>query len=35
MSVRRIVKWGTLTAAACSLYYLRGDIRRYVKMKRM
>jgi hypothetical protein len=35
MSVAKIVKWGTLTATAFSLYYLRGDIRRYIKMKRM
>ena len=35
MSVRKIVKWGSLAATIYSLYYFRGDIQRYVKMKRM
>jgi hypothetical protein len=31
----KIVKWGTLAATIYSLFYFRGDIQRYVKMKRM
>ncbi len=35
MSVKNAVKWGTMAATICSLYFFRGDIQRYVKMKRM
>ena len=35
MSVAKIVKWGTFAATVCSVYYFRGDLKRYVKMKRM
>jgi hypothetical protein len=35
MSVGTVVKWGTIAATLASLYYFRGDIQRYVKMKRM
>jgi hypothetical protein len=35
MSVGRIVKWSTLSATIGMLFYFRGDIQRYVKMKRM
>jgi hypothetical protein len=35
MSVAKIVKWGSLAATLYSVYFLRGDIKRYVKMKRM
>ncbi len=38
MSVTKTVKWGSLAATAAtvySLYYFRGDIKRYIKMKRM
>jgi hypothetical protein len=35
MSVGKAVKWGTIAATFYSLYFFRGDIRRYVKMKRM
>jgi hypothetical protein len=31
----RIVKWGTIAAAMYSLFYFRGDIQRYAKMKMM
>jgi hypothetical protein len=31
----KIVKWGSLGAGVLMLVYFRGDIRRYVKMKRM
>ncbi len=31
----KIVKWGSLAAVVCSLFYFSGDIKRYVKMKRM
>ncbi len=35
MSVAKVVKWGSLAATFCSVFYFRGDIKRYVKMKRM
>ncbi len=35
MSLGKIVKWGTLSATIGVLVYFRGDIQRYVKMKRM
>lgn len=35
MSVRKVVKWGSLAAAFYSLYYFRGDLNRYIKMKMM
>jgi hypothetical protein len=31
----KIVKWSTLGAGVFMLVYFRGDIQRYVKMKRM
>ena len=31
----KIVKLGTLAAAVYGLYYFRGDLQRYVKMKMM
>ena len=31
----KIVKWGSIAAALYTLIYLRGDLRRYIKMKRM
>lgn len=35
MSVAKAVKWGAIAATVYSLFYFRGDIQRYVKMKRM
>ena len=35
MSMARMMKWGMLTATLGLLVYFRGDIERYVKMKRM
>jgi hypothetical protein len=35
MSVAKVVKWGTIAATVYSMYFFRGDIQRYVKMKRM
>ena len=35
MSVAKVVKWGSLAATIYSVYYFRGDLKRYVKMKRM
>lgn len=35
MSVIKVVKWGSVAATICSLYYFRGDLQRYVKMKMM
>jgi hypothetical protein len=35
MSVKKVVKWGSLAATMYSLYYFRGDLQRYVKMKMM
>jgi hypothetical protein len=35
MSVKTAVKWGTLAATVYSLFFFRGDIQRYVKMKMM
>lgn len=31
----KILKWGTIAAAVYSLICFRGDLQRYVKMKRM
>ena len=31
----KVVKWGSLAATVYSLYYFRGDLQRYVKMKMM
>jgi hypothetical protein len=31
----KIVSWGTLAAVVCTLVFFRGDIERYLKMKRM
>jgi hypothetical protein len=35
MSVGKLVKWGTFAASIYMLVYFRGDLKRYVKMKRM
>jgi hypothetical protein len=35
MSAGKLLKWSTLAATIASLVYFRGDIQRYVKMKRM
>jgi hypothetical protein len=35
MSLGKIVKWGTIGATVGMLVYFRGDIQRYIKMKRM
>lgn len=35
MSVRKIVKWGTVAAAVYTLFFFRGDLQRYVNMKRL
>ena len=35
MSVGRLVKWGTIAATIYSVYFFRGDIQRYTKMKMM
>lgn len=32
---RKIATWGTIGAGLSMLFYFRGDIQRYVKMKRM
>jgi hypothetical protein len=31
----KLVKWGTIAAAVYSVYFFRGDIQRYTKMKMM
>jgi hypothetical protein len=31
----KIVRWGSLLAAVYGLFYFRGDIQRYAKMKMM
>jgi hypothetical protein len=31
----KIIKWGSLAALAYLMVYFRGDMRRYIKMKRM
>jgi hypothetical protein len=31
----KILKWGTLAATIFSLFYFRGDLQRYAKMKMM
>lgn len=35
MSMKRAIAIGTLAATVLGLMYFRGDINRYVKMKRM
>jgi hypothetical protein len=35
MSLGKVLKWGTLASTIFTLVYFRGDINRYVKMKRM
>jgi hypothetical protein len=35
MSLGKIVKWGSLAAGVYMLIYFRGDLQRYIKMKRM
>ena len=31
----KIMKWGSIAAVAYMLVYFRGDLQRYLKMKRM
>jgi hypothetical protein len=31
----KLIMWGTLGATTYMLFYFRGDIERYIKMKRM
>jgi hypothetical protein len=31
----KLVKWGTISAGIYMLVYFRGDLQRYIKMKRM
>jgi hypothetical protein len=31
----KVIGWGTLAAVVFTLVYFRGDLERYVKMKRM
>jgi len=33
--MRKVLGWGSLAAMLAGLIYFRGDIQRYVKMKRM
>lgn len=33
--MKHLVKWGTIAAAIYSVYFFRGDIQRYAKMKMM
>ncbi len=35
MSIGKVFKWGTLAATIYSVYFFRGDLQRYVKMKMM
>jgi len=35
MSRGQMLGWGALAAAVYSLIYFRGDLQRYIKMKRM
>lgn len=35
MSTGKLVKWGSIAATVSMLIYFRGDIQRYLKMKRM
>jgi hypothetical protein len=35
MSIGKLVKWGSIAATVFGLVYFRGDLQRYVKMKRM
>lgn len=35
MSTAKILMWGSLAAAATVIYYFRGDLKRYTKMKMM
>jgi hypothetical protein len=35
MSIRNVLKWGTLASTILTFVYFRGDISRYVKMKMM
>jgi hypothetical protein len=35
MSTRKLLMWSSIAAAICGLYYFRGDIKRYTKMKMM
>ncbi len=31
----KVFLWATIAATICSLYYFRGDLQRYTKMKMM
>jgi hypothetical protein len=31
----KLLKWGTLAATVAGLFYFRGDVQRYLKMKMM
>ncbi len=33
--VGKILKWGTIAATIYTIVYFRGDMQRYIKMKRM
>jgi len=35
MSAGKLVKWGSIAATVSMLIYFRGDLQRYIKMKRM
>jgi hypothetical protein len=35
MSVGKIFIWGSIAATVYTLFYFRGDLRRYTKMKMM
>jgi hypothetical protein len=35
MSAGKLLRWGTLASTILTLVYFRGDMSRYVKMKRM
>ena len=35
MSAGKVFRWGTIAAALWGFVYFRGDLQRYVKMKRM
>lgn len=35
MSTGKVLLWGTIAAAVYGVFYFRGDLQRYVKMKMM
>lgn len=35
MSATKLLMWGSIAAAIYGLVYFRGDLQRYIKMKRM